>query len=160
MLINDTTYYLGSVTATNTTNDVTTVTSYTAERNASNIYPGNKATWIGKIGLMYPSDYGDSANNSYWNTDLGFYDVAAAKTSWIADTLGVSANYYTFDTWFLTLNDGYSDTVMTAANGGRIQPSNMVYHSRSSVFPVLYLKSSATIMDAAGTKSSPYRVIE
>ena len=59
---------------------------------------GNQPTWTVKVGLLYPSDYGYSASNLYWETDMRGWNkaesdgVVASTTSW----------FYDVGTWFLS----------------------------------------------------------
>ena len=53
-MIGDAKWYLGG---SSTYNDVTPPMFYTRERGTT-VYSGHSTSWIGKVGLMYPSDYG------------------------------------------------------------------------------------------------------
>ena len=58
--------------------DATADTFYTAERGTT-VYSGRPTTWTGKVGLMYPSDYGYAvlASSCGRTTNLGDYDSTA-----------------------------------------------------------------------------------
>ena len=53
-MIGDAKWYLGG---SSTCNDVTSPMFYTRERGTT-VYSGRRTNWTGKVGLMYPSDYG------------------------------------------------------------------------------------------------------
>ena len=147
-LVSLTTYYLG-----NTTDDtVTAVTSYTSERNTTQIHSGNQSSWNGYVGLLYPSDYGYSTTNTYWTTIMWNYNDGASNYSWMQKTANhdyaewlispdyynsFSVNYWDYDTY------GY---------GGETR-------YLCKVRPVISLKSSSHMLDAAGTLADPYVVV-
>ena len=127
---------------------------YTAERGTT-VYSGRPTTWTGKIGLMYPSDYGYATSGGTTK------DRAAclAKELWNwSDFSDCKGNDYLFDTnissWTLT---PYSDIVHYA-----FLFSGSVYgtpvNALNAVRPTLFLKSSISVVDGNGTSTSPYKL--
>ncbi len=111
-------------------------------------------TSTGKIGLMYPSDYGFAAYTDAWTTDLFGYNAQAIKDNnwlfnlesnqfeWTIEPDATSAsNAFTNDVW-LILFDGM------LVNGD----AGFGYGIR----PTLYLDSSVTLAGGTGTSSDPY----
>ena len=160
-------YYLGNVTNYGNNADDTTITSYTNERknavcgsgitsnthtNNCDIWYGNKATWNGKVALLYPSDYGYSASSSYWSgTTLYNYNSAARDTSWMYAT----ANHTTSE-WMLSPSSNDSYYAARWDTSGFVG-LNRVNYNAYGVRPVLNLKFTATIdTNHQGDENDPY----
>ncbi len=141
-----------------TYNDVTASMFYERERGTT-VYSGRPTTWTGKIGLMYPSDYG--------------YATAGGSTANRASCL--AKELYNWD------NSSYSDCKKndylyksschqwTLAHS--LSNARFVFYVRSfsnaidgnaynafGVRPTLYLKSSISIASGNGTSSNPYQL--
>ncbi len=115
-----------------------------------NVWNGNDATWKGSISLMYPSDYGFSADKQYWtSTEVYNYDGGAKDTSWIYTTM-TKVNF-----WTLSPSSTYSDLAMRWDTGGYVL-SNLVSNFDYGARPVLNLKSQVKIKSGAGTSEDPY----
>ena len=118
-------------------------------------YGTNPNNWIGKIGLMYLSDYGYASANCEgkvtYDTQSSSNDLRACNdTNWLYNlkvnewilpqySEAGSGSYYSF----FVYSDGYV----------RLRD---VRSSQSAVRPVLYLKSNAKIIGGDGTSSNPY----
>ncbi len=159
-MIEETKWYLGNFKFGSSGDD--TVTAYEHERGSKtcssscsggDIWSGNEATWTGKIGLMYPSDYGFSADSSYWSGTLLYnYNSAASATSWLQK----EANHSSYE-WLLSPSSSASYYV-AIWNGDWNVFINRA-NSYSGVRPVLYLKSEVQITGTGtGTSSSPYEL--
>ena len=152
-LIRETTYYLGNVTYNTSTKIV-----YDAEKSET-IHSGNQTSWRGTVALMYPSDYGYSASNSYWNVSIGSGGYSTAQedgiyprsTSWMYETM-TSAK--TNSSWLLSPSSNYLINAMNWYSTGYVS-SNYVYYNRG-VRPALNLISKAKITTGDGTLTSPY----
>ena len=98
-----------------------------------------------KIGLMYVSDYGFAASNSYWTTALYNYE-SATSSNWL---------YLGKLEWTISRNSSSSDRAFIVLSGD-------VYYvivSRSdAVRPSFYLTSSTTYVSGSGTSSDPIRI--
>ena len=128
---------------------------YTSERSTS-VYSGHATEWTGKIGLMYPSDYGYATSGgsgadreTCLNTvllDWNDYDDCF-NNDWLYN----SSNYQ----WTLTPYSGNSYYPLLVISNGRVSTSNLASHT-SVVFPALYLNSNVKISGGSGTEESPY----
>ena len=100
-----------------------------------------------KIGLMYVSDYGYAASNSYWTTTLDNYDGGAQDNNWM---------YLGSNEWTISR---YSDFSYDAF---RVYSSGYVSRNRVSlsyaVRPCFYLTSSTQYSSGSGTSSDPIRL--
>ena len=112
------------------------------------VYSGSPTKWEGKIGLMYPSDYGYSVLSSSCarTRNLGSYDTSTCT--------GASWLYGEGYEWTLTPNSSGSNNVFYLYFSGYLRNSNA--NRGSSVRPVLYLDSSVYVIDGNGTMSNPY----
>ncbi len=171
-MIATTKYYLGSVSSYNSKKDTpitayqheravegcdggkgpsTNSTSSTVESNTScRVWANNSATWTGKVGLLYPSDYGFSADSSNWTKVLYDYETPS-QTSWLQ-----SANHSSFE-WLLSPSSYNSDSASYWYTAGCVL-YNYVYSVSSGVRPVLNLESRVGITGGAGTESNPYQL--
>ena len=152
----NTTYYLGNVEYY----EVTPSMSYTQERNtdSSNLWSGNPGTWTGKIGLLYPSDYGYATDPTVWNgTTTKMYnynEVNNIKTrNWILK-LNDTSGYYCM------LSPSLSNSAIARGwNYGGVVDGFFVDYGSIGVRPVLNLKSDTIIVSGEGTSGNPYRLI-
>ncbi len=142
-----------------TWNDVTASMFYERERGTT-VYGGHTTEWVGKVALMYPSDYGYATNGgstidreTCLNTALyNWGSISDCKNnSWLYD----SSN----NQWTLT---SYSDrNVFFVYTGGTVlyqTAANYLNTSRGTVLPALYLKANVKIIEGTGTSSNPYQL--
>lgn len=128
-LIDDALYYLGGVSSdTSTTGDG----AYSAEHQTS-------ATWIGKVGLVYPSDLGYSNNL----TTSG--SIAGSFENWLYSNL---SNYV----WTISPEINTTNQVIVYANGTIPATVNSLYNA----LPVVYLKSNVKWLSGDGSSDNPY----
>ena len=120
---------------------------YTAERGTT-VYSGRPTTWTGKVGLMYPSDYGYAvlASSCARTTNLGDYDsTACTGNNWLkADSIQ----------WTMTPSSSSSNNVFYVNYYG-----NLYTYSASNgngVRPSIYLKSNIAVMGGDGSRDFPY----
>ncbi len=142
-MIENVTWYLGGYSSTS----ATTEAFYGYERGTT-VYSGRPTTTTGYIGLMYPSDYGYSVLSSSCarTTNLGDYDSAAcAGQSWL---------YGQGYEWTITPRSSSSNSVFNLRSCGDLYNSSA--SSGSPARPVLYLDSSAYVIDGNGSQSDPY----
>ena len=139
-------------------NGVTPSMFYERERGTT-VYTSRPTTWTGKIGLMYPSDYG------YATSGGTIKDRAAclAKELWnwgFSDFSDCSGNDYLLDTnnhqWTLVPISNFADTGFTVFMGGYVDRLN--YHGACAVRPALFLKSSIFVDKGTGTSNDPYQL--
>ena len=153
-MISDVKWNLGG----SSTNGVTASMFYKRER-GTEVYSGRPKEWIGKIGLMYPSDYGyatSGGNNTNretcLNTKLSDWNGSSISDCKNNDWLYDSSNL----PWTLTPYSSYSNNVFSVHSSGSVND----YHARNSydVSPALYLSSNVKISGGEGTESSPYQL--
>ena len=144
-------YYLGGY------NDqaVSTDTMYQYERKIQNTtsnkfyYGTNPNSWVGKIAIMYASDYGYAAGEECSST-LDYYH-SCSSSNWLHNSNDRQ--------WILTQDSAQKDVAWFSHTYGVIQGAyvgNVVGSGSYAVRPVLYLKSNIKITGGNGTSSSPY----
>ena len=129
---------------------VTTANMYTYERGAT-VYSGNSVVTTGKVGLMYPSDYGYSvtnANCSHTSRNLGSYDSSSCGgKAWLLK--------YGYE-WTNSPNSGSSSHVFYVGSNAYLNHTNANYGH--GVRPVLYLKSNVYVTGGDGSINNPYQL--
>ena len=152
-MIGDAKWYLGG---SSTYNDVTPPMFYTRERGTT-VYSGHSTSWIGKVGLMYPSDYGyatsggSSTNrNSCLAKELYNWDSSGYSDCKNNDWM-YNGNIWQ---WTMSPRADYSYYVFRVNYTGFVN-----YTIAGNTFagrPVVYLKSTIKVISGSGTTSSPY----
>ncbi|MBE6154041.1 MAG: hypothetical protein E7163_00480 [Firmicutes bacterium] len=139
-------WHVGAITTSSGNRPIPTI--YEQER-GTDVPTGYSATWTGKIGLMYLSDYGYSvlASSCPRNTLVGKSGYATqncAGNSWLfsGDQYTMSPASGKYDTVYFIDDDGY----IRSSNG------NIGY----STYPALYLKSGVKYVEGDGTYSNPF----
>ena len=138
-------YYLGGY------NDAPTLITnkmYGYERGKLRYNTDRPLYWEGKVGLMYPSDYGYAAGNSCVSgTNLYNYNEGCMNKDWLyisntSQWLMSPGSYGSFSVFYVQYNVGrvHSDYGEFAL----------------AVSPVFYLSSSAGISEGDGTLDAPY----
>ena len=148
IMIGNTKYYLGGY---NNTPNVQKDVMYQYERkiNGSTYYNGsNPNNFIGKLALMYASDYGYAASDEC-TQNLFDYDNATCKNNNWLYNIKVSE-------WILPQNASNSNNAFYVSSVGNAGIYGNVSNVQLAVRPVLYLTSSAQITGGNGTSSSPY----
>ena len=148
------TWKLGGTSSYNSPN---TVQFYEYERGTT-VYTGRPTEWQGKVGLMYPSDYGYATSGgtsmnrtSCLTKELSKWSAASDcyNNDWLLDL----QNYQ----WTLTPVSHNSNYVFRifqfsgSVNGDAVS-------IKSTVRPSVYLKSSTTILSGEGTLENPYEI--
>ena len=136
-------WYLGGYSSTSATAEA----FYGYERGTT-VYSGRPTEWEGKIGLIYPSDYGYSvlASSCARTTNLDSYNrYTCAEESWL---------YGKGYEWTLTPHSSYLYSVFILYYSGNLDNSDA--YSGNSARPVLYLDSSVYVIDGNGTMADPY----
>ena len=105
--------------------------------------------WIGKIGLMYVSDYGYAASPENWSINMGSLNVDSnINNNWMF--MGITE-------WTISRRSGSSNRAFFVNNTGYINIS-----STSDIFsirPAFYLNTNVSYVSGDGTQSNPYRII-
>ena len=123
---------------------------YNFERGTT-VYTGRSTSWIGYIGLMYPSDYTYATDLSICTKDG--YNYNSDKTNCTGTDWLFNRSY----TWLISPSSGTSFLAFGVFSFGNVA-NNFAVYSSYGVRPVAYLKSSTQIVNGAGTgtQSDPY----
>ena len=152
-MIGDAKWYLGG---SSTYDDVTSPMFYTRERGTT-VYSGRSTSWIGKVGLMYPSDYGyatsggSSTNrascmsNELWNWNSSSYSDCK-NNDWLLNT---STTQWTMSP---RADDSCSD--FGVGYSGNVGSYRASYTGAGR--PVVHLKSTIKVISGSGTTTSPF----
>ena len=131
---------------------------YTSERGTT-VYAGRPTEWIGKIGLMYPSDYGYATSGgsttnreTCLSTKLFNWDGSSVSDCKNNDWLYDSSNHQ----WTITPYSSYSYRVFYVGSLGGV--NSFTANNSYAVSPALYLSSNVKISGGEGTESSPYQL--
>ena len=155
-MIETVTWKLGG---SSTNNDVTASMFYERERGTT-VYSGRPTTWEGKIGLMYPSDYGYATSGGsptnrssclakeLYNWDSSDYSDCKSN-DWLYD----SSAYQ----WTLTPCSSFSYNVFYVYHDGSVNRNRSASNSLA-VRPSVYLKSNIAISGGEGTSETPYTI--
>ena len=157
-MIETVTWKLGG-TAASTSDNVLTSQWYKFER-GTNVYSGQSTIWSGKIGLMYPSDYG------YATSGGSTYNRAACLASkpynWDSSSYSDCKN----NDWLY--NSGYTQWTLTPDSSRRgyifrIDTTGCISYNYIAswsfgVRPSIYLKSDITITGGNGSSATPYTI--
>ena len=135
-----------------------TSTFYSAERGTT-VYSGHATTWTGKIGLMYPSDYGyATAGGSTTNRAAC---LAKELSNWRSDVSDCKNNDYLYkpddDQWTLVPYLYSSHDVFGVFTYGYVGLNDTL--ATRGVRPVAFLKSNISITNVGiGTSESPFQL--
>ena len=159
-MIGNAKYYLGGKTPTFNNNGYvdTPLQFYSYERKIQNttsneFYNGtNPNSWVGKLALMYLSDYGYASSNcenkKIWDNNSSSNDIRACNgTNWLYN---IKVNE-----WLLPQYASYSNLAFSVKSAGRVN-DDYVKRGQLAVRPVVYLTSAVQITGGDGTSSSPY----
>ena len=155
-MIGNTKYYLGgkNVTYNNGYAD-TPLQFYSYERkiSGSEYYcnGSNPNNWVGKLGLMYLSDYGYASSNcenkKIYDNNSSSNDIRACNTTnWL---------FKGNTEWLLPQYASRSDAAFDIFSDGYVY-NDLVSPRQQGTRPVLYLTASVQIIDGDGTSSNPY----
>ena len=120
------------------------------------VYSNHETIWEGKIGLMYPSDYGYATSGGSATNRISC--LATALPNW-DDYSDCYNNDWLYDSsavqWTLTPDSSGSVFVLYVGTSGRVPSAT--YATRSyAVRPSIYLKSNIAISGGVGISSNPY----
>ena len=142
---------------------VTASMFYESERGTT-VYSGHATTWTGKIGLMYPSDYGYATSGNS-TTDRATC-LSKELFSWSLYNWGNASDCYSNDYLFnisynqrtLTPNSSDSYDVFYVGTFGHVS-NDVASIIDATASPVVFLKSNISIADVGtGTAESPFQL--
>ncbi|MBQ9072734.1 MAG: hypothetical protein IJY25_06215, partial [Bacilli bacterium] len=115
---------------------------YSIERGTT-VDSGNPTEWVGKIGLMYSSDYGYATDLGSCSKTLSDYNNSTCYTNdWL---------YNSDFQWTMSPRSSNSDSVFIVYSVGDVYGGSYNALSSSGVRPVLYLKSDVSIVGEGTT---------
>ena len=136
----------------------TSVQMYSYERKIQNTtsnefyYGSNPNNWVGKLGLMYASDYGYASGNC---ENKRIYDIKSSSndiracndTNWL---------YINSDEWLLNQNSEDVSFVYSIGESGSVFSKEAPILIPLKYRPVLYLKSNVKIISGSGKINDMY----
>ena len=139
-MIGNAKYYLGGYTSASVTKE--SMYQYERKINGNAYYYGtNHTNWIGKVALMYASDFGYAVSD---NCTQKLDSAECEKDNWLYEN-----KFF----WLLNQNDS---NVLLIAGGGVSDVKLDLSTSKLGIKPVLYLTSSVRITGGDGTSTNPY----
>ena len=147
-------YYLGGYNATSQTSQ----DMYSYERKIANTtsnefyYGSNPNSWVGKLGLMYVSDYGYASLNCETKK---LYDTATTDLRACNDTNWLY-NIKTYE-WLLPQYSSHVRAAFYVESDGYVYDNTFTTH-QYAVRPVVYLTSAVQITGGDGTESNRYQL--
>ena len=153
VMIGDAKWYLGGI---STDEDVTAPMFYTRER-GTEVYSGRSTSWTGKVGLMYPSDYGYATSGG--TTTNRASCLAKGMYNWIDSSVSdCKNNDWIYNSsiyqWTITPSQDITDVVFSFFDTGDVSYDSAF--DTLGVRPVVHLNSAIKVITGSGTKESPY----
>lgn len=133
-------------------------TWYLGKCNNGEIYPddvyqcertGSEITWVGKVGLLYPSDHGYAADLEHCKDFDKYSEDECKSNSWLQ-----------ISSYKLLTPSAYSQVWAVTNNGnisGSSAPDTLPYYPHG-VIPTLYLKEDVVINGGNGSFNNPYKI--
>ena len=133
---------------------------YNKERGTITYQNSRPTDWTGKVGLIYPSDYGYASTNSECRENLRagvVYDKAKEQNDY-TNTKCKLDNWLQKSSWYWTLPPYSSNsTLVFGVDWGGAAGVDDAFDS-NSVWPAVFLKSDILIASGTGEKDSPYKL--
>ena len=152
-MIGNAKWYLGG---SSTDDDVTAPMFYTRER-GTGVYSGRSTSWTGKVGLMYPSDYGYATSGGATTNRASC--LAKELFDWYDSSVSdCKNNDWVYNSskrqWTITPYQFDARYVFDVFDDGFVSNSEALYDD--GVWPVVHLNSAIKVITGSGTKESPY----
>ena len=152
-MIGDAKWYLGG---SSTYNDVTPSMFYTRERGTT-VYSGRSTNWTGKVGLMYPSDYGYATSGGSSKNRASC--MAKELYNWDDSSYSDCKNngwLYNSSQYQWTMSPRADDSYYVF----NVNPAGFVSYSYAYNYlagrPVVHLKSTINITGGTGSSTDPF----
>ena len=153
-MIGNAKWYLGG---TNYTSSLDGLASnfYKYER-GTGVYTGRSTSWTGKVGLMYPSDYGYATSGG--TTTNRASCLAKEMHNWSSSSVSDCNNndwlLSSIRQWTITPRQDSTNYVFLFYPTGYV--FNYIAYGSIGVRPVVHLNSAIKVIKGSGTKESPY----
>ena len=134
--------------------------SYQQER-GTGVYEGHNTLWTGKIGLIYPSDYGyATSGGQIMNRDAC---LNVTMFNWANSGYeDCKNNNYLYNSeeikWTMTADANSNNHLINIYNGGNVNRYDSLAYWYPSIYPTLYLKSNILIIGGDGSLNTPYQL--
>ena len=156
-MIGNAKWYLGGTTNYDSPSNGLASHWYKYER-GTRVYSGRSTNWTGKVGLIYPSDYGYATSGG--TTTNRASCLAKELYNWESYSVSDCKNndwMYNLNTWQWTISPlaDASSSVFFVTTGGYVS-IDIAYDDSDSIRPVVHLKSTIKVISGSGTKESPY----
>ena len=156
-MIGDAKWYLGGTSDYNSSSNGLASHFYKNERGTA-VYDSSRSTnWIGKVGLMYPSDYGyaTSGGSSKNRASCMAKELLNWKDNSYSDCKNNDWLYNSSTTqWTMSPRADYSYYVFRVDSTGHVTGYDAFYTFAGR--PVVHLKSTIKVISGSGTTSSPF----
>ena len=156
------------------TNMSASVETFYADERSTTVYSNRPSSWIGKIGLMYPSDFGYApAGDRGTGKEVSRSDcLSLVLSSLSGEVLTCYGSDYLFkwensainpamplplEYWTITPYSSRSDHVYFLKSPANLNASKSL-DDTARVRPVIFLKSSLSISGGAGSETNPYQL--
>ena len=155
-MIGDAKWYLGGTANYDSSSNGLASHFYKYER-GTGVYSGRSTSWTGKVGLMYPSDYGYATSGG---TTINRASCLAKEIyNWDDSSVSDCKNndwMYNSSLWQWTISPraDSSTGVFYVNYNGYVNYTIASYDSAAR--PVVHLKSTIKVISGSGTTSSPY----
>ena len=117
-------------------------------------------TWQGKIGLMYPSDYGYATSGGTSMNRASCLDKELSNWSAASDCYNNDWLYFQRDQWTLSpvANSSSAVNVFSVIPNGSVDGDDSYASDTNLVYPSVYLISKTSILGGEGTLENPYEI--
>ena len=144
-MISNAKFYLGGYGGSKIKKDV--MYQYERKINGSKyFYKTNPNSWVGKLGLMYASDYGYAVSDECTSNLYDYNNTTCKTNNWL---------FKSINEWLLPQYATFSSYALYVYSGGNVY-NYVVNRSQNGARPVLYLKSNVKITGGDGTLTDPY----
>ena len=155
-MIGDAKWYLGGTANYNSSSNGLASHWYKYERGTV-VYSGRSTSWTGKVGLMYPSDYGYATSGG--TTTNRASCLAKEMYNWSDSSVSdCKNNDWMYNSskgqWTITPRQDGTYYVFYVVNTGYV--NNTYAFSNNGVRPVVHLKSTIKVSSGTGEKDNPY----
>ena len=137
--------------------DYATASEFYGYERGTDVYEGRPTEWSGKIGLMYPSDYGYATSGGSTTNRTTCLETVISRNGWY-NASDCYNNDWLLDSsaaqWTLTPRSSDSSTVFDVVYSGNLFSSYAYFGSGAR--PSIYLKSNIVISGGTGTSTDPY----